>query len=179
MENEQVDKTKKCKCWFFKNRLLSFITGLVVALLVVIGSHEIVEATSKSEFCGTLCHEMDTAYNSWKLSNHGTNEKGLRADCIDCHLPPKEKYFSHLAAKTHAGIKDSYKHFFVKDYDAETILGKVLEHFSNDQCLSCHLDLLAKPSDEMVEEAHKESLNPSEDMEIKCVECHGEAGHVR
>ena len=48
---------------------------------------------------------MNTAYQSWKLSVHGTNEKGLHSECIDCHLPSKDNYFTHIIAKVYAGAR--------------------------------------------------------------------------
>jgi cytochrome c-type protein NapC/trimethylamine-N-oxide reductase cytochrome c-type subunit TorC len=134
---------------------------------------------STSEYCGTNCHEMDTAYQSWKISVHGTNEKGLRADCIDCHLPSKEKYFTHIVAKAYAGGKDLYKHYFGGEYDVEKNREKVVGHISNQKCLGCHVDLLVKPSSEEVKDSHIESLNSPDDPENRCIECHDDAGHQR
>lgn len=164
----------------FKKRALTFSTGFAFALLCFITLNAAMKSVSTPEYCGTKCHEMDTAYQSWKLSIHGTNERGLRAECVDCHLPPKDKYFTHIMAKAYAGGKDMYKHYFGGEYDTEKIRGEVLECFSNEKCLSCHVDLLAKPGSDSAKEAHMEVLNPSDTLEqTKCLECHEEAGHQR
>lgn len=163
-----------------KRRALTFLTGLVFTLLCFVAINAAMKPVSKSEYCGTKCHEMDTAYQSWKLSVHGANEKGLRAECIDCHLPSKDKYFTHIVAKVYAGGKDMYKHHFGGEYDGEKVREEVLAHISNRRCLGCHVDLLAKPGSEMAKEAHMETLNPSDvSEETKCIECHEDIGHQR
>jgi len=168
--------------WIFgvvKRRALTFLAGFVFALLCFVALNAAMEPVSKSEYCGTKCHEMDTAYRSWKLSIHGANERGLRAECIDCHLPSKDKYFTHILAKAYAGGKDMYKHHFGNEYEIEKIREKVLDHISNEKCLSCHVDLLVKPSSDEAKEAHMESLSSPDESENRCVECHEEIGHQR
>jgi len=162
-----------------KKRALAFLAGLVFALLCFVALNAAMEPVSKSEYCGTKCHEMDTAYQSWKLSIHGTNERGLRAECIDCHLPLKDKYFIHLVAKAHAGGKDLYKHHFGGEYDIEKVREEVLAHMSNKRCLGCHKDLLAKPGSEIAKESHTEVLSPPDASENRCIECHEDVGHQR
>jgi hypothetical protein len=58
---------------------------------------------SKSAYCGSKCHEMNNAYLTWELSPHGTNSLGFRVECIDCHLPVKDRYFAHITAKAYEG----------------------------------------------------------------------------
>ena len=163
----------------FKKRGPAFFAGLIFALLCFVTINAAIKPTSKSKFCATQCHEMDTAYQSWKLSIHGANERGLRAECVDCHAPSKDDYFTHLVFKAYVGGKDMYKHYFGGEYDVENFREKVLEHISNEQCLSCHVDLLAKPSSDEAKEAHAESLTSPDELENRCVECHEEIGHQR
>jgi len=176
----------KCGCkftgWAFgvlKKRGLTFMAGLIFAVLCFVAINAAMKPVSTSEYCGTKCHEMDTAYKSWQASVHGVNERGLRSECINCHLQPKEEYFTHLTAKGLAGARDIYKHHFGGEYDIEKMQEKALEHVSNERCLHCHVDLLAKPSSDDIKETHAEVLNPSEDEEYKCTECHDDAGHQR
>ena len=165
--------------WIFgvlKKRALTFSVGFIFAVLCFVAINAAMKPVSTSQYCGTNCHEMDTAYQSWKLSTHGVNENGLRAECIACHIVSKDKYFTHLAAKAYVGGKDLYKHYFGGEYDTEKIREKVLEHISNEQCLNCHVDLLARPGSDEAKEAHMESLSLPDDPENRCVECHEEAG---
>lgn len=168
--------------WIFsvvRRRALTFLVGFVFALLCFVALNAAMKPVSTSEYCGTKCHEMDTAYQSWKLSMHGANEKGLRAECIECHLPSKDKYFTHIVTKAYEGGKDLYKHYFGGEYDVEKVREKVLEHISNGRCLSCHVNLLVKPSSDEAGEAHAESLSSPDVSENRCVECHEDAGHQR
>lgn len=163
----------------FKKRALTFFVGFVFAILCFVAINAAMEPVSKSEYCGTKCHEMDTAYQSWKLSVHGANIRGLRVECIDCHLPSKDKYFTHIVAKAYAGGKDMYKHYFGGEYDIEKVREEVLAHMSNEKCLGCHVDLLARPGSEIVREMHAESLSSPDVLENRCVECHEDIGHQR
>jgi len=173
---------KKAVGWVFgvlKKNALTFSMGFVFALLCFVALNAAMEPVSKSEYCGTKCHEMDTAYQSWKLSIHGANQRGLRAECIDCHAPSKDDYFTHLVFKAYAGGKDMYKHHFGGEYDEEEVREKVLDHISNERCVSCHVDLLAKPSSDLAKEAHTESLKSPDEPDSRCIECHEDVGHQR
>ena len=134
---------------------------------------------SKSAYCGSKCHEMNTAYLTWELSPHGSNSRGLRAECIDCHLPSKEKYFSHMTAKAYEGAKDIYKHYFGGDYDVEKIRLRILEHLPNDRCLGCHNSLLFKPGSSAARTAHTAVLTRPDAKENRCLKCHEDIGHQR
>jgi len=89
---------------------LAFLVGFVFAILCFVGINTATEPASKSEFCGSTCHEMKAAYRNWELSIHGANKYGFRVECVDCHLPPKDEYFRHVATKAYEGSKDVFKH---------------------------------------------------------------------
>ena len=158
---------------------VAFFTGIVFAVLCFIGINAAMEPASKSEFCGGQCHEMKAAYRSWELSPHGANKYGVRVECIDCHLPPKDEYFRHIIAKAYDGGKDVFKHYFIGGYDIEKARTKVLEHIPNKRCMHCHNNLLTKPGSSAAREAHMEVLNPSDEHEFRCVECHEDVAHQR
>jgi len=156
-----------------------FFAGFFFALLCFIAINAAMKPVSKSEYCGTRCHEMDTAYQSWKLTVHGANKKGLRTECIDCHIVSKDRYFTHIATKAYLGARDLYKHHFGGEYDVEKVREKVLAHFPNERCVRCHIDLLAKPGSNTVRKMHTESLSSPDESENRCVDCHKEIGHRR
>ena len=157
----------------------AFVPGFVAAVLCFIALNAAMAPVSKSEYCGGKCHEMNTAYRAWELSSHGANTHGFRVECIDCHLPPKEKYFRHLLAKGYEGGKDIYKHYLGGEYESERLRKRVLETIPNERCLHCHNDLLAKPASPGARTAHADVLNPPGNAESRCVDCHEDAGHER
>ncbi|MEN8127918.1 MAG: NapC/NirT family cytochrome c [Planctomycetota bacterium] len=163
----------------FKRWGTPFFLGIAVSIICFLSLNAVMEPFSKNTYCGTACHEMNTAYQTWELSHHAANADGIRVDCIQCHLPPKEDYFTHLAAKSRAGAKDMYMHHFGPEYDVETIRQEVLERVSNETCTHCHDDLLIKPSDAKAREAHLAAQQEPDKPENKCTACHEDAGHKR
>jgi cytochrome c nitrite reductase small subunit len=151
---------------------VGFSVGLLFAMLCFLAINTVAERFSTSEYCGGNCHQMKSAYQSWEPSAHYANDSGVVAQCVDCHLPAKEKYFRHMAAKTYAGIKDVYKYHFGGEYDPEKMRNKVLAAMPNERCLNCHSNLLAKPRSSAARLAHQTVLNPEEDVKPRCVECH-------
>ncbi|MHC4500438.1 MAG: cytochrome c3 family protein [Planctomycetota bacterium] len=149
-----------------------FSVGLLSAILCFLAINTVAERFSTSEYCGGNCHQMKSAYRSWELSAHYANDSGVVAQCVDCHLPPKEKYFTHMTAKAYAGIKDVYKYHFGGEYDAEKTRKRVLEEMPNERCLNCHGNLLVRPGSSAARLAHQTVLNPDEDVKPRCVECH-------
>jgi len=161
-----IDSIKK----YIKKYGLVFALGFFVAILSFVFTNAVMKPLSTPKFC-TVCHEMDEAYNSWELSSHGRNSTIMATDCSICHLPPKEKYFRYLVAKSYVGIRDVFKHFFVK-YDVEEMRLTVLDKMPNSRCLYCHNNLLNKSSSVGAMIAHKETLFPAEGDTPKCVQCH-------
>jgi len=162
-----------------KKRILTFLAGAIFAMLCFVALNAAMVPVSTSEYCGSKCHEMNTAYLSWELSPHGTNAQGVRVECVDCHLPPKDKYFTHITAKAYAGAKDTFKHYFGSEYDADRMRKKVLDHISNRICLHCHDNLLGKPGSSAGRIAHTAVLAEPDAPENRCVECHEDIGHQR
>jgi cytochrome c nitrite reductase small subunit len=162
-----------------KKRTLTFIAGFAFALLCFVAFNAVMVPVSTSEYCGSRCHEMNTAYLTWELSSHGMNANGVRVECIDCHLPPKDEYFSHIAAKAYEGVRDLYKHYFGGEYDGEKIRQRVLGNISSRRCLRCHDNLLGRPGSSAARIAHTAALAEPEAPENRCVECHEDVGHQR
>ncbi|MHC4594874.1 MAG: cytochrome c3 family protein [Planctomycetota bacterium] len=172
----------KVYCWIsevIKKRGLTFLAGLIFAILCFVGINTAMEPASKSEFCGSTCHEMKAAYRTWELSTHGANEYGFRVECVDCHLPPHHEYFRHVATKAYEGVKDICKHIFIGEYNFEESLKRARAKMPNKRCMHCHDNLLTKPGSSAAIKAHKASLANPDEPENKCVECHQGTGHER
>lgn len=163
----------------FKKRAWTLMAGFMFAVLCFMTLNVAMVPVSKSEYCGGKCHEMNTAYLTWELSPHGANGKGIRVECIDCHLPPKDRYFAHIADKAYQGAKDVYKHYCGGDYDLEKLRLRVQDRLPNERCLHCHDALLDKPDSSAARTAHTAALAEPDSPENRCVQCHSDIGHQR
>ena len=162
-----------------RNKAWPFLMGFAFALLCFVALNAAMVPISRSEYCGAACHEMNDAYLNWELSSHGSNARGIRVECIDCHLPSKDKYFTHVAAKGYAGLKDTYKHYFGGEYDSRKMRELVRDRISSARCLNCHDNLLAKAGSSAARSAHTAALAKPHAPENRCVQCHEDVGHQR
>ena len=157
----------------------AFAAGLLFAVLSFIGLNAAMEPVSRSEYCGSNCHEMNEAYRTWELSVHGSNRVGIRVECVQCHLPSKEKFFRHVAVKAYEGGKDVLMHHFGGEYDSEAVRSKALGKVPNERCQSCHADLLKQPGSMAARHVHALVAAEPDAAEHKCVKCHEHVGHDR
>ena len=162
-----------------KKHHITFSAGLVCAICCYIIINAAMEPFVASEYCGSNCHSMNESYQTWELSAHGNNQHGIRVECIDCHLPPKEDFFHHVTAKAYAGAKDIYMDKFGPEYDREHHRQKVLEGMTNETCMYCHDNLLGRSDNASAYQAHSVVLHAPNKKENKCVTCHENAGHER
>ena len=160
-------------------KLLPIAAGILIGVVGLFAFDVSMKPFSKSEYCGSSCHEMNTAYRTWELSVHGSNARGLQAECIDCHLPPKDEHIRHYVEKAYNGIKDIYMHHFGSEYDMEATRKEVAESMPAPRCLHCHKDLLAKPGSSAARIAHTSAINDPDLPGSGCVSCHEDAGHQR
>ena len=73
------------------NKKWKWIAGLVfVGILLggalVLSSMWMMHKTSDTSFC-LSCHTMQAPYEEYQGSAHFMNQKGIRAECRDCHIP--------------------------------------------------------------------------------------------
>ncbi|MBE0536938.1 MAG: NapC/NirT family cytochrome c [Phycisphaerae bacterium] len=156
-----------------------FVLGIVFAIGAFLGINFGMAQVSSPEYCGSSCHEMQTAYQTWELSPHGTNHLGVRVECADCHLPSKDNYFHYTFAKAWTGAKDLAVHYFGPEYDVEATRKKVQAKFTNEPCLRCHQDLLVSPTGFDAMAAHQGLIDRPDAPENQCIHCHPGAGHER
>lgn len=149
---------------------LGVLLGLIIAVVCFLILDRAMVPLSSDRFC-ISCHEMEEAHATWQQSAHHTNPSGVKVTCVSCHLPPHEQYAAHLTAKACTGIKDTWVHFF-GEYDKDASREHVLETMSNERCLSCHSNLLARPRSGPVETVHGQALNSGSSGGYGCVVCH-------
>ncbi len=103
--------------------LTFIIIGVLIAFPLFSMSYYTMVRTSTPEFCAS-CHEIQSAYNSWKTSTHVNNAQGFVADCMDCHLPAPHDTFNFFYQKTFHGIKDVIRSLFSR---MNTIAKKIVK----------------------------------------------------
>jgi nitrate/TMAO reductase-like tetraheme cytochrome c subunit len=155
-----------------KRHAVTFALGLVFAIAAYLSISAIEGPFSTSTFCGTACHELRPAYDGWLESPHNLNAQGLKAECVECHLPPQEQFIYNLYTKATTGGTEVWHHYMGPAYDRAKIIEHVKANMSNDTCLRCHKDLLAQPSSKAVMYMHKGALASPNDPYGKCVVCH-------
>ena len=151
----------------FLVRLIFLVCFVAACSLLAL---EATEPFGRPEAC-TNCHEMQEVYDRWAKSSHHDNPSGVTANCIACHLPPREDHFSHLAAKTHKGASHAWTHFFGR-FDARASRKLVLDTLPNKRCTNCHDNLIAMPSKPAVGAVHATALELTRTRTYACVSCH-------
>jgi cytochrome c nitrite reductase small subunit len=157
--------------------VILIVIGIIIAFPLFSMTYYTMVRTSTPEFCAT-CHEIQSAYNTWKTSTHVNNAQGFVADCMDCHLPAPHDTFNFFYQKTLHGIKDIFVHFTWGDYDRKKNREKAYASFKNEQCMKCHRNLLYIPDKRGAMLAHRTVVYPRPGYEKKCVDCHRPLVHI-
>jgi nitrate/TMAO reductase-like tetraheme cytochrome c subunit len=151
----------------FLNRKVLLITFVVLVVFGVGGAAGVQKASDNPAFC-TLCHNMQSYYDSWNNSNLLANKHAAAGvTCHQCHE-------SSFAVQAEEGFK-----FITGNF--KTPLDK--RNFSNELCLKCHTDfesIKAKTNfeDSNPHESHQGKLdcnkchNMHQMSQVFCTECH-------
>ncbi len=153
-----------------------FFMGVVTASLIIFLSNKAVVATSTDEFCES-CHIHPHSTDSWKLSTHYDNKRGIRVHCVDCHLPPKGE--GYLPEKVRTGLRDVYGMVF-KDpesfnWEAKSEIEYAKNHTFESSCKHCHQNNFPLGLSEEGREAHL--YYEQNEEELHCINCHITVGH--
>jgi formylglycine-generating enzyme required for sulfatase activity/nitrate/TMAO reductase-like tetraheme cytochrome c subunit len=155
-----------------------FIAGLLLGILLVLGSNAAVKITSTNDFCAS-CHIHPQATTSWKQSVHYITRSGDKTGCVECHLPPKGQ--GHIPAKIKTGLRDLYGQLF-KDHDSfdwedKSRLENARKHVPESSCLHCHETLFTPELSREGEQAHLYYDQTEKTADLHCINCHLNAGH--
>jgi len=150
--------------------------GIIIAFPLFSITYYTMVRTSTPGFCAS-CHEIEPAYQAWKMSTHVNNAQGFVADCMDCHLPAPHDTFNFFFTKTAHGIKDVVIHFTGKPYDRGKNRQAAYASFKNEQCQKCHRNILNIPDKRGAMLAHRDVLYPRPGYEKRCVDCHRNLVH--
>ncbi|WP_424588472.1 NapC/NirT family cytochrome c [Buttiauxella sp.] len=166
------------KKWIFLGCLACIVTGVALTVATSWG----LKKTSETAFC-LSCHTMQAPYEEYQGSVHFMNQKGIRAECKDCHVP--ESGSDYLLTKLRAS-KDVYHQFISKKIDtpeqyevhrlemAQTVWSQMKANDSA-TCRSCHsmaaMDLQKQSSDAQKMHALAKKENQT------CIDCHKGVAH--
>lgn len=165
-----------------KTILWTMLLCIVLGAVIVLAGQWTLHKTSSTEFC-LSCHTMQAPYEEYTGSVHFQNQKGIRAECADCHIP--EGGLDFLVAKLRAS-KDVYHQFITKKIDtpekfeehrlemAQTVWAQLKANDSA-TCRSCHsmdsMDLAAQSAD--AQKMHKMGIAEKQ----TCIDCHKGVAH--
>ena len=165
-----------------KRSIALFLLGIVVGMLILIGSLASIEYTNRTSFC-ISCHEMEqTVYKEFLKSPHYHNKSGVVAGCADCHVP--QEWGAKLVRKFKAtsevyhsvvGTISTPEKFEAKRLELAERVWALMEENDSKECRNCH------NQDRM--DFHKQSRRAQEKMEKAllegktCIECHKGIAH--
>ncbi|GKX55269.1 cytochrome c-type protein [Leminorella grimontii] len=158
------------------------VLGIVIGAFGFGGSSYMLHKTSETSFC-LSCHTMQAPYEEYQGSVHFKNQKGIRAECSDCHIPQEPLDF--FIAKMKAS-KDVYHQFISKKIDtpelyeehrlamAQTVWDQLKANDSA-TCRSCHtfdaMDLASQSQD--AQKMHNLGIKEKQ----TCIDCHKGVAH--
>lgn len=161
-----------------KRFLLWFGPGLLLGILLVLGSGRVLDQTSSNEFC-VSCHIHPAADASWKHSVHYDTRSGYRVGCAECHLPPKGE--GYLWAKVTTGLRDLWSYWTKDsasfDWDERGRLEIARVHVYESSCIKCHENLFPGELTREGEDAHLYYTQQKKTPQLHCINCHLNAGH--
>ncbi|WP_409515856.1 NapC/NirT family cytochrome c, partial [Atlantibacter sp.] len=149
---------------------------------LAVSSMWVMHKTSETSFC-LSCHTMQAPYEEYQGSAHFMNQKGIRAECSDCHIP--QSGMDYLITKIRAS-KDIYHEFVTGKIDtpekfeehrlamAQTVWDQLKANDSA-TCRSCHqfdaMDLQKQSAD--AQKMHALGIKEKQ----TCIDCHKGVAH--
>ena len=157
-----------------------FILGLCVGAIGFIALYQVSVYTSTNNYCMS-CHIHPHAEESWKLSMHMNNRSGTKVNCVDCHLPPKDRTWDYYSSKVKMGFKDVWGYYLKDsakfDWEQKSELEYAVKYIPNQSCKECHYNLYpAGVSDDAII-AHLYYDDYEQKLDLQCISCHLDAGH--
>jgi len=159
-----------------KSGRLMLLSGMVVAAIVIFLGNMAVTKTSTDKFCAS-CHIHPHSTDSWKLSTHYDNKRGIRVHCVDCHLPPHGE--GYLVEKVKTGLRDVWGKVF-KDpesfnWEAKSQIEYAKTHSFEISCTHCHQNNYPLGLTADGRQAHL--YYEQKEGDLHCINCHITVGH--
>lgn len=160
------------------------LVGLGVGAVMVVGTQVAVAMTGTDEFCGTACHShAKFVMPEHQQSAHYANRTGVRAMCVDCHVP--HTYPAKLIYKAKAGVTDalaemrgvisSQEKFDQERWRLANIVWDEMRENNSANCRTCHDPAawdLKKQSEDATKQHKKFSAGKA-----TCIDCHTGVAH--
>jgi cytochrome c-type protein NapC len=156
---------------------VSIVVGFVLGILSVGVFNVAMDWSNKEEFC-ISCHEMKVNHEEYKFSAHYSGRTGVRAVCVDCHLP--REFFPKILHKIKAsndiwhsilGSIDTPEKYEEKREELAQREWRRLKGNDSRECRNCHdansFDLSAQGR--RAASKHEEGLLGKGQT---CIECH-------
>ncbi len=155
---------------------LLILAGMVVAAVMIFLGNKAVIGTSTDEFCAS-CHIHPHSTQSWKLSTHYDNKRGIHVHCVECHLPPNGE--GYLMEKARTGLRDIWSKVF-KDpesfnWEAKSQIEYAKNHSFETSCIHCHQNNYPLGLTADGRQAHL--YYEQKEGELHCINCHITVGH--
>ena len=160
------------------------VAGLLIGAASVIGTQVALAVTGTDEFCGNTCHSHEKfVYPEHKLSPHYANRTGVRAMCVDCHVP--HGYPEKLFYKARVGMLDAYAElrgtistqakFDQERWRLANIVWEEMRADNSANCRTCH-NPQAMDSKKQSEDAVKQHKKFAAGK-ATCIDCHTGVAH--
>jgi nitrate/TMAO reductase-like tetraheme cytochrome c subunit len=160
------------------------VAGLIICAASVIGTQVALAVTGTDEFCGNTCHSHEKfVYPEHKLSPHYANRTGVRAMCVDCHVP--HGYPEKLFYKARVGMLDAYAElrgtistqakFDQERWRLANIVWEEMRADNSANCRTCH-NPQAMDSKKQSEDAVKQHKKFAAGK-ATCIDCHTGVAH--
>jgi sulfatase modifying factor 1 len=160
----------------YKISRLLILAGMLLAGLFIFLGNSAVNRTSTDDFCAS-CHIHPQSTQSWKLSTHYDNKRGIHVHCVECHLPPHGE--GYLAEKVRTGVRDVWGKLF-KDpesmnWEAKSQIDYAKNHVFETSCIRCHQNNfpLGLSADGRLAHLYYEQQEGA----LHCINCHITVGH--
>ncbi|MBN2695473.1 NapC/NirT family cytochrome c [bacterium] len=156
-------------------KLLPYFIGIFLGAILSFIFAIMVEETSDESFCGS-CHTMKPMVESFLQSKHGGNNKlGIKAKCVDCHLP-HNNLLNYLFRKGTTGFHDVWAQMFYSNFEWEKNRDNREKYVYDSGCLKCHKNIEHVRFGNLKSFiAHKAYFLTPE--KYSCVMCHKNVGH--
>lgn len=172
--------------------LFAVAAGVVLGVIAMVIPVEFVLATGSNEFCGTTCHSMGPALESYRRGPHASNAVGVPATCSDCHIPYESQHanavefaqllwFKALAGGKDAlaemrGTIDTPEKWKAEQPRLRETVRRFMASSHSMTCRGCHeLEAFAGPGNPMAAEVHAGAIHA---QTVDCLECHSGFAHV-